>query len=148
MKVCQVALRELESLLSCVEYVVEFGLIPVPLIPGGTAEQYITAALGPGTVVEGAEVITGVEMLAEVERCISWPGGPGYGPFPAAIQSPLFEELVRLVLAYLRHAVAQATAVVSFWLSDGHPFHPVTWGFEYLVLGPSAAVVFLGASSD
>jgi len=148
MKVCQVALSELESMLGGLNYVPSFQLTWAPLIPGCKPEEYISAALSPGAVIGAVTKAEGPEVLAEVEGCLRYVGDHGHGPPPEALQSPRFEELVARVMAYLADAVEKAAAVRAFWLSAGHPFYPVFWDFAYLLVGPDGAVVFIGSSSD
>jgi hypothetical protein len=142
------ALSELESLLPGLNYVVGFSLCRVPAIPDGKPEQYVTAALGSKAVVGGVSETTAAEMLAEVERCIRWPGDIGSGPDEAAVRSPRFNELVTCVLAHFEQVASESTAIWNFWLKDGHPFYPVQWDFAYVLAGPSGAEVFIGSSSD
>ena len=144
----EAALSELESLLPGLNYVVSFDLHRVPAIPGGTPEQYVTAALGPKVVVGGTAEVPAADMLAEVERCIRWAGDRGSHPDEAAIHSPRLDELMACVRAHLERVAASSTAIWSFWLKDGHPHYPVQWDFAYVLAGPSGAEVFIGSSSD
>ena len=64
------ALRELESLLPGVNYVVNFVHYRLPVSSDENPEQYITAALGTKAVVGGIVEITVAEMLTEVNQCL------------------------------------------------------------------------------
>src|SRR5262249_40936423 len=113
-----------------------------------TFEQYIAAAIGLEAVVGGTQLVTGPELLGEVERCLRLEGDPSCGPFPEVLHSPRCEGLFGVVRGYLEQRIATATTIVSFSLREGHPFYPVIWGFSFLLIGPHGAEVFLGASSD
>ncbi len=142
------ALKELESLLPGLDYVVGFRLVRVPAIPGGTPEQYITAALGPAAVIGGVSEVSGPEVLAEVEKCIRYPGGHGSGPPKTVLRSLRFDELVGMVLANVEQAAAASDRMFRFWLSDGQPFYPVMWDFAFVFVAADGAAVFVGSSSD
>jgi hypothetical protein len=142
------ALKQLEYLLPGLNYVVAFDIHRVPRMPDATAEQYISAALGPKAIVGGLQPVAPTELLAEVERCLRYPGDRGHGPDPSALRSPEFERHVRSVLDYLKRSVAESSAVTTFWLREGHPLYPVMWDFAYLFEKAHCAVVFLGSSSD
>ena len=144
----EAALRELESLLPGVNYVVGLRLDRVPPIPDATPAQYITAALGPKAVVGGVSEDSAPEVLAEVERCLRYPGDRSAGPPASVLGLRRFTELVEFVLEYLARGIAESEAVFSFWLKDGHPFYPVFWDFAYLLVGVGGAEVLIGSSSD
>jgi hypothetical protein len=144
----EAALKELESFLPGLNYVVSLDLHRVPTISGGTPEQYVAAALGPKAVVGGTAGVATADMLAEVERCIRWAGDRGSRPDEKAINSPRLDELVACVLAHLKRVATRSTAVWSFWLKDGHPHYPVQWDFAFGLVGPGGAEVFIGSSSD
>jgi hypothetical protein len=142
------ALRELESLLPGLNYVVSFRRERVLPISGGTPEQYIVAALGPKAVVGGVSEVTGSELLAEVESSIRWPGDIGSGPPKQVLRSRRLRELVAGVSEHLEQVIAESESIWRFWLKDGHPFYPVQWDFAFVLVGPGGAEVFLGSSSD
>jgi uncharacterized protein (TIGR02996 family) len=144
----EAALKQLESLLTGLNYVVDFGIYRVPRMPDATSERYISEALGPGAVVGGLQPVTRAELLGEVERCLRYPGTEGHGPDASTLRSPEFDRNVRVILDYLERSVAESSEVVTFWLREGHPFYPVMWDFAFVFLKAHCAVVFLGSSSD
>jgi hypothetical protein len=142
------ALRELESLLPGLNYVVNFSRTQVSPILEGTPEQYIVAALGPKAVVGGVSEATVPELLIEVESSIRWPGDIGSGPPKHVLRSRRLRELIACVLAHLKRVAAESESVWRFWLKDGHPFYPVQWDFAFVLIGPRGAEVFVASSSD
>jgi uncharacterized protein (TIGR02996 family) len=144
----EAALTEMEDLLPGLNYLIWLGIYRVPLTPGAAPEWYVGTALGPKTVVGHTRPVAAAELLAEVERCLRYSGNDGHGPNLSVFRSPEFNPLLRRVLGYLEQSAAQATAVASFWLQQGHPFSPVMWDFAYVFVKPQCAVVFMGASSD
>src|SRR5262249_19980399 len=124
------------------------GIYRLPLVPEAAAEWYVRAALGPKAVLGGAAPVAAAELLAEVERCLRYPGDRTHGPDPEALRAPEFNQVVQRVLGYLERSAARATAVTAFWLREGHPFYPVMWDFAYVLVKPQSAVVFMGSSSD
>ena len=129
------ALRELESLLPGVNYVVNFVHYRLPVSSDENPEQYITAALGTKAVVGGIAEITVAEMLTEVNQCLQWPGTTSSCPDETTISLPRLLELVEYVLNRLERRSAKPTLIWSFWLKDGHPFYPVQWVFAYVLAG-------------
>jgi uncharacterized protein (TIGR02996 family) len=141
-------LTELESLLPGMNYVVGFSIHRVPLVPGGTLTQYVGQALGAKVVVASVSAVTGAELLAEVERCLKYPGDEGHGPDASTLKSVAFHQLVEHVLDYLRKLTAEATELATSWILANHPFPGVMWEFDYVLLMRQYAVVFWGSSSD
>jgi uncharacterized protein (TIGR02996 family) len=147
----EAALAELEDRLEGLNYVVFLDIHRIPLVPSAPPEWYVGAASGPKApkaVVGGTRPVAAPELLAEVERCLLYPGDGGHGPDPLVLRSEEFDRLVQRTLGYLERSAAEATATVSFWLKEGHPFYPVMWDFAYVFVKRQCAVVFLGASSD
>jgi hypothetical protein len=100
-------------------------------------------------VIGGSFRATEREVLTKVEEALRHEGDDGYGPRRrSAGQSRKFEELVSLVLSCLDQALGAASLIESFWLKEGDPDYPVFWNFAFVIAGPTAAVVFIGSSSD
>jgi hypothetical protein len=142
------ALSDLECLLYGWNYQVSLKIFRTPFVAGATPEEYVKAALGNGTTVGGLQIVTPSELAQEVETSLRYSGDQGHGPKPDALKSSQFDDLVRLVLGYLADECQRCSAVVSFWLKEGHPFYPVFWDFAYLIVTSGNAEVFVGSSSD
>ncbi len=144
----EAALKELESFLPGLNYVVSFDLHRVPTVYQGTPEDYVSNAIGPQAIIGGTSHTMIGDMLSEVEQCIRWEGDEGSHPDQTAIRSPRLDELVDCVLTYLELVATNSVIIWSFWLKDGHPHYPVQWDFAFVLVGPQSAEVFIGSGSD
>ena len=142
--------RSLSHMLAGLNYVVSLGLYRTAAVPGATPEELILAALGPNTVVGGITPFTGQEVMVEVEQCLRYAGDEGHGPDRATLDfhARRFERLLGRLRRQIEHSLSEATTVVQFWLSEGHPFYPACWDFAFLFVRPQGAEVFIGAASD
>jgi uncharacterized protein (TIGR02996 family) len=144
----EAALSRLEELVAGLNYVVGLDLVRVPVTPGMTVAQFVSAALGPGVALAGHHKTTGEEALRDVERCLRYEGGAGHGPDQAALRSREFDESVRVVLAYLQRTAAESKEVAAFSLRGVHAYRGSMWEFAYVFVKERYGIVFLGWSSD
>jgi uncharacterized protein (TIGR02996 family) len=151
MDVIEVCLSDLEKELPGLNYVVGFHISRVPIVPDTKPEGYITTALGPKVKVRHLVSVSGEDLLTEVEGCLKYRGASGsHGPERSSLKSAPVKNAIARVMNYLRESVHSATRIARIHYAHGvYPgFHPIFWGFDYLLVKPQCAVVFIGASSD
>src|SRR5262245_10782060 len=142
------ALAELEALLYGYNYSVSLKVFRVPFALRAEPEDYIVAALGEQAVIEGIQPVTSDELAADVEASLRYAGSDADGPTAENLKSARFNELFGCVLRHVAEKCQQSTMIVSFRISDGHPFYPVFWDFAYLMIAPGSTEIFIGSSSD
>lgn len=109
---------------------------------------YIRQALGSSVVAENIAVVSGEEVIEEVERSISYPGIEGSGPASKILESSEFNALRVELISELRALILNAKSVQQFRLIEGHPAYPVFWDFAFLFVLSDKVVILIGSSSD
>ena len=143
----EATLKKLQSLLYGYNYAVSLRSFHVPFDSAATVENYIHQVL-PNSEIGGTQLVSGQEVLENVEQSLRYAGDAGSGPKPAVLNSTKFEELLAKVLSHLKQAVSGATSIFYFWLRKGHPDYPVYWDFAFVMIGLEYVEIFIGSSSD
>lgn len=140
-------LKKLQSLLYGYNYAVALRSYRVPFDSAATVENYIHQVL-PNSEIGGTQLVSGQEVLVNVDQSLRYAGDAGSGPEPAVLNSTKFEELLAKVFLHLEQAISGATSIFYFWLRSGHPDYPVYWDFAFVLIGSEYVEIFIGSSSD
>jgi hypothetical protein len=147
------ALREIESLLAGLNYVVYLNSQHVPKIPGDAPGDYINYAFGSEPVVSNLWPVGSVERLERVERCLRYAGDTSSGPPIAALRSPRLTELIDRLDQHIRELFRSSTSVVEVEFSGNFGKHPLEsmpayWDFCFVFIDLRGAEILVGLASD
>lgn len=117
--------------------------------PGRAAPyEVLRQALGERIEIGGIKPVTAEEACAMVQRCLRYSPDDGNAPLLAAGKAAQFTLLAAQLDADLAAALDEAKKIEQFWLSEGHPAHPVLWDFALLLTGYRESLIFMGSASD
>lgn len=116
----------------------------------GRAAPYevLRQALGERIEIGGIKPVTAQEARAVVQGCLCYAPEGGNAPLLGSENARQFRELAALLDSELAATLEEARKIEQFWLSEGHPAHPVLWDFALLVSGYREALVFMGSAAD
>lgn len=110
--------------------------------------EVLRQALGERIEIGGIKPVTADEARAVVQTCLRYSPDDGNGPLLAAEPSGQFAVLAAQLDGELAVVLDEARKIEQFWLSEGHPAHPVLWDFALLITGYREALLLMGSAAD
>jgi uncharacterized protein (TIGR02996 family) len=148
----EVCLKKLEPLLGAYNHNVDFGLYRIPIDPNISPNQYIHKVLGSEVKTPYFQPVSGEFLLAHFDECIHHPIDDPPGS-KAWIQrsSSLFQRLVAEVTNYLTALIVESVGLLRIGIDTSRSYNgyfPAAWGFDYLIMKSSYALIFLAWGWD
>lgn len=110
--------------------------------------ELLRQALGERIEIGGSKAVSADEARDVVQACLRYTPDGGDGPLLAADSARQFNALAAQLDSELAVVLHDARKIEQFWLSEGHPAHPVLWDFAFLVSGYREVLILMGSAAD
>lgn len=111
-----------------------------------TLEEQLSRSIGNEVTIGRHTCVTPSEARSEITEQLLHLGDEGYGPIDLTAKRA---EILILLEALLKDVnLDNSNAVTSFWLTKGHPAHPVFWEFSFDIHADGKRWILMGSSSD
>ena len=109
-------------------------------------DQLLKEHVSKDAIISESHSTSICEAQDDIMSMILYEGDSSSGPTELTNKRNELTELMGNVFKLIK--IADATNVVSFGFSEGHPAYPVFWDFAYDIQSNDSRLLFIGCSSD